>query len=181
MIIPKCERLKEVYAYVRQHFDIHTQADFAKALNMTRPALSAAMNGNEAYLTENLFRKICGTFQGIFNLDYLLTGRGELTLQENKKDVTQISDSRNVTNDPHLDLSSFINAIIAAKDAEIAAKDALIAEKDNRLAEKDEYIASLKSEIKLLQKSIAESQLDNIEKYPYSIGAAEAESATIRG
>ena len=43
---------------------------------------SSAMNGNEAYLTDSLFNKICAAFQGLFNLDYLLTGDGRLLLDE---------------------------------------------------------------------------------------------------
>ncbi len=127
------------------------------------------MHGNEKNLTDKLFTTICEAFH-VFNLDYLLTGRGELTLPENKKDVTQISDSRNVTQDSHLDISSVINAIIAAKDA-------VIAEKDKRLAEKDEYIASLKSEIKHLQRTIAEHNFDSLKNYPFQMGAAEPSEA----
>jgi hypothetical protein len=74
----KQERLKEVYNHLRSHFGIHTQIDFAEAIHITRPALSSAMNGNEAYLTKNLFQKICASYPGVFNLDYLLTSKGEL-------------------------------------------------------------------------------------------------------
>ena len=48
----KQERLKEVYDHLRSYFGIHTQIDFAEAIRITRPALSSAMNGNEAYLTK---------------------------------------------------------------------------------------------------------------------------------
>ena len=77
----KQDRLKEVYEYVRAHYDVHTQADFAEVLSLTRPALSAAMNGNEAYLTDNLFKRICAAYQGVFNLDYLKTGKGMLLME----------------------------------------------------------------------------------------------------
>ena len=53
MIKQKQERLREVYEHLRQHFGVHTQIDFAKVLGLTRPAISAAMNGNDAYLTDN--------------------------------------------------------------------------------------------------------------------------------
>ena len=90
MIKPKQERLREVYEHLRQHFGVHTQIDFAKVLGLTRPAISAAMNGNEAYLTDNLFKRICAAYQGVFNLDYLLTGNGQLlTIQEAKPSETE--------------------------------------------------------------------------------------------
>ena len=78
----KQERLKEVYNHLRSYFGIHTQIDFAEAIRITRPALSSAMNGNEAYLTKNLFQKICAAFPGVFDLDYLLTGKGSLLVVE---------------------------------------------------------------------------------------------------
>ncbi len=71
-------RLHEVFAHVRKHYDIHTQEDFAQYIGYGRTSISAAMNGNEKYLSANLFRSICDKFPGIFNLDYLLTGEGEL-------------------------------------------------------------------------------------------------------
>lgn len=76
------ERLNEVYQYLRQHHGIHTKTEFADAIQMKRPGLYSAMNGNEAYLTDSLFNKICAAFQGLFNLDYLLNGDGRLLLDE---------------------------------------------------------------------------------------------------
>lgn len=83
----KQDRLKEVYSYLRDHKGIHTQTDLAAALRITQPAMSAAMNGNQAYLTKNLFQKICAAFPGEFNLDYLLTGEG--TLLENNSHLLE--------------------------------------------------------------------------------------------
>ena len=85
------ERLKEVYEYLRCHCGIHTQTDMANAIQMTRPAMSAAMNGNEKYLTKSLFMKICATFPGVFNLDYLLTGTGTLLATKEKAEPTPVS------------------------------------------------------------------------------------------
>jgi transcriptional regulator with XRE-family HTH domain len=72
------KRLKEVYEYVRRFFGIHTQEDFAKSLHKSRNAVTLALNGNEKYLTDNLFTNICEAFQGVFDLNYLLTGDGTL-------------------------------------------------------------------------------------------------------
>ena len=85
------ERLKEVYEYLRYHYSIHTQTDMANAIQMTRPAFSAAMNGNEKYLTKSLFMKICAAFPGVFNLDYLLNGTGTLLAQQEKAEPTPVS------------------------------------------------------------------------------------------
>lgn len=61
----KQDILKEVYDHLRAYHGLHTQTEFAAALHITRPVLSSAMNGNEAYLTKNLFQKICAAYPGI--------------------------------------------------------------------------------------------------------------------
>ena len=76
------ERLNEVYEYVRNHFPIHTQVDFAEKLKYHRTYISSAMHGNEKNLTDKLFTNICEAFPGVFDLDYLLTGKGSLLTTE---------------------------------------------------------------------------------------------------
>ena len=92
----KQDILKEVYDHLRAHHGLHTKTDFAAALHITRPVLSSAMNGNKAYLTKNLFQKICAAYPGIFNLDYLLTGRGELLLPIPRPEGQPVNDVKEV-------------------------------------------------------------------------------------
>lgn len=73
------QRLNEVYEHLRHKGNVHTQEDFATLIGAKRPGISAALNGNELYLTDSLFKKICYAFPDTFNLRYLLTGEGELT------------------------------------------------------------------------------------------------------
>lgn len=77
-MIERQKRLKESYDHLRKIYDIHTQNDLAKALKKSRNSITLALNGDERYLTDKLFINICDTFPGVFNLDYLLTGEGEL-------------------------------------------------------------------------------------------------------
>ena len=80
------KRLIEVYDHLRKHFGIHTKTGFAEALEYGRTSMSAAINGNEDYLTDDLFENICEKYPGVFNLDYLLNGTGDLlTPQEDVK------------------------------------------------------------------------------------------------
>ena len=85
------DRLKEAYDYLRYQHGIHTQMEMANALQITRSSFSAAMNGNEKYLTKSLFMKICAAFPGVFNLDYLLTGTGTLLATKEKTEPTPVS------------------------------------------------------------------------------------------
>lgn len=80
------ERLNQVYRHLFAHFGIKSQIMFAKELHVQRSALSAAMNGNKAYLTGNLFTKICAAFPNVFNYNYLVNGEGDLlTVEEDVK------------------------------------------------------------------------------------------------
>lgn len=81
-MIERQKRLHEVYEYLRENSGIHTQIDFAEALKYSRVYISAAMNGKKKNLTDKLFTHICETFPGTFNLQYLLTGEGELLEQK---------------------------------------------------------------------------------------------------
>lgn len=80
------KRLIEVYEHLRRYFGIHTKIGFAEALKYGRTSISAAMNGDEKYLTDSLFKNICDTYKGVFDLNYLLTGEGQLlTIEEEVK------------------------------------------------------------------------------------------------
>lgn len=72
------KRLIEAYDYLRNHKGIHTKTQFSEAIQYGRTSLSAAMNGNESYLTRGLFENICNAFPETFNLDYLMEGKGTL-------------------------------------------------------------------------------------------------------
>lgn len=85
-MIEKQKRLHEVYEHLRKFFGVHTQIDFAESLKYSRVYISAAMNGNEKNLTDKLFKKICDAYPGVFDLNYLLTGEGQLlTIEEEVK------------------------------------------------------------------------------------------------
>ena len=152
------ERLIEVYEYLRNHYGIHTKTQFASKLNITQPALSSAMNGNESYLTDNLFKRICAAYQGVFNLDYLLTGNGELLL-EHLEPEQQSSEP--------IDHSSLVNALLASKDETIASHQRTIAALEQQISTDQQLIASLRQQIDYLKTRT------QIPDYPFNIGVAD--------
>ena len=161
MIKPKQERLREVYEHLRQHFGVHTQIDFAKALGLTRPAISSAMNGNEAYLTDNLFKRICAAYQGVFNLEYLLTGNGQLlTIKEEVKSEQIVKESS------QQQPSSYIDKLIASLEKQV--KD-----KDDQLADKDRIIKLLEQKIEVLEAMQHIDSSDPLKDYPFTPGVAD--------
>jgi transcriptional regulator with XRE-family HTH domain len=158
------DRLNEVYEHLRKHFGIHTKTQFAAVLKITQPALSSAMNGNEAYLTNNLFKRICAEYQGVFNLDYLLTGNGQLlTIQEEVKSE-QIEKEFNPQQP-----SSYIDKLIASLEKQV--KD-----KDDQLADKDRIIKLLEQKIEVLEAMQHIDSTNPLKGYPFHIGAAEGEN-----
>ena len=157
------DRLNEVYEHLRNHFGIHTKTQFAAVLKITQPALSSAMNGNDAYLTDNLFKRICAAYQGVFNLDYLLTGNGQLlTIQEEVKSE-QIEKESNLQQP-----SSYIDKLIASLEKQV--KD-----KDDQLADKDRIIKLLEQKIEVLEAMQHLDSTNPLKGYPFNIGAAEGE------
>lgn len=202
----KQERLKEVYNHLRNHFGVHTQIDFAEAIRITRPALSSAMNGNEAYLTKNLFQKICAAYPGVFNLDYLLTGDGDLlTLEEEvrsnefEKQMTQQNNIPPATDQTYF-MSKVIESIETSHAQQVASLNQQIATLNSQLADRksiidlqadkinlqDDKIKSQADEIARLQKVIDDIRVMpssyDIEEYirnnPFSVGVADHPDTT---
>ena len=195
----KQERLMEVYEYARAHCGVHTKSEMAIRLHITQPAFSYAINGNEAYLTKNLFQKVCAAFPGVFNLDYLLTGQGELLMPAGAQpEPTTPKPSASVDVDfYHKALENYSNMVAdLRKDKEYFQQ--LVLDKDSALMENNEqvvamrtHIAKLETElehtkntlaavrknydqqvetIKLLQAALAQYKSD---KFPYSTGVAD--------
>lgn len=159
------DRINEVYEYVRSHFPVHTKNDFADKLKYHRTYISSAMHGNEKYLTDKLFMNICETFPNVFNLDYLLTGNGQLlTIQEEVKSE-QIEKESN----PQLPLS-YIDKLIASLEKQV--KD-----KDDQLADKDRIIKLLEQKIEVLEAMQHLDSTNPLKGYPFAIGAADSDNS----
>ena len=83
------KRLIEVYEHLRRYYGIHTKTGFAEALKYGRTSMSAAMNGDEKYLTDSLFKNICEAYKGVFDLNYLLIGNGQLITHEEDARISE--------------------------------------------------------------------------------------------
>ena len=171
----RAKRLNEVYKYLFAHSNINSKTNFADVLGIQRTGLSAAMNGSKANLTDNLFSKICSKFP-IFNLDYLLTGNGQLLTINEEVKAQEIEKHYG-----GIDQSSLINALIAKSDEAIASlkrelqtKDDLIQSLRDQLAEKDQRIAEQKARLVDYRKIIDSHDL--ISDFHFPVGVAEKPS-----
>ena len=170
------KRLIEVYEHLRRYFGIHTNSGFAESIHYGRTSLSAAMNGNEEYLTDNLFKTICETYDGIFNLDYLLNGNGQLLTLH--KEVKSEEFEKQFIPKP-IDQSSLVNAALAGKDdaieslkRELSTKDELIKSLRDQLAAKDQLIAEQKARL-IDYRRIIDSRDSTLANYPFPFGVAD--------
>lgn len=71
------ERLRKVFDYLVFKGLFTTQAEFASEIGINKSNLSSALNGNEKYLSDALFRKITALYDEI-SLSWLLYGEGEM-------------------------------------------------------------------------------------------------------
>ena len=107
----KQKRLQELYDHLRRWYGIHTQTDFANSMRYSRNAISLALNGNEKYLTDSLFKNICEAYPGVFDLDYLLTGKGSLLTTEEEvhnEDLEKLSQTIDQSSLVDIDIESVV-------------------------------------------------------------------------
>ena len=74
----KRERLTFIFEQARVAGLAKTQGDFARILDINRSVLSAALNGNETYLTDNLMRKAEKFYDENFDSDGSKMTKGTL-------------------------------------------------------------------------------------------------------
>ena len=164
------KRLNEVYEHLRKFYGIHTQSDFANALRKSRNAITLALNGDEKYLTDKLFKNICEAYKGVFDLNYLLTGEGDLlTLEEEVHN----EEHEKLYNPQPIDQSSLVNALLASKDETIDSLKSRIADLQRTIADKEEINKVRDTRILELERRIAQINADDLSKYPYTFGVAE--------
>lgn len=99
------DRLKKAYDYLVYEKLINNQQDLASAMKYSRASISKALNGYEGYLTESFLKKFNETFNNIFNLDWLITGEGNM-MANNSNKLAEEPDSVNIHHVPLLPLSA---------------------------------------------------------------------------
>ena len=134
------KRLMEVYEHLRRFYGIHTKTGFAESLHYGRTSMSAAMNGDEKYLTDKLFANICDVYPGVFNLEYLLTGVGGLLVDRETVTTGDIFKNENLMGQEKM------------FDALLRSKDETIEELRGRVADLKQQVADLRQQVALMTK-----------------------------
>ena len=80
------DRLKKAIRYIKGSTEYANQTLIAEKIDFGRTNLSAALNGEEKYLTEGLISKVTNAFPEI-NQEWLLTGEGEMIIEEEEDEL----------------------------------------------------------------------------------------------
>ena len=74
------KRLNEVFLYIRKNTEYVNQTLFAQKIGEPRSNFSAALNGNEKYMTEGVVKKVVAAFPEI-DKEWLLSGKGSMFVE----------------------------------------------------------------------------------------------------
>ena len=160
-MLERQKRLNEVYEHLHNYFGVHTKGEFADIIKYARAYVSSALNGNEKYLTDKLFTNICEAYPGVFNLNYLLTGNGQLlTIREEVAN----EELEKQFNPPQP--TSYVDKLITSLEKQI--KD-----KDDQLADKDRIIKLLEQKIEVLEAMQHIDSSNPLKDHPFTLGVAD--------
>ena len=155
----------------------YTQKDIVEAAGLSQNAISKVKTGqNNA--GDDTINKLCNAFK--LNPDFFYHGSEKFTLEEIDRPNTYSIDSSSAFNAAiaaHVRIIDTLESQLAAKEnemqARLADKEARIQSLERTIADKEEIIRSRDSRIALLERKLADVNLQDISRYPFSIGAAE--------
>lgn len=78
----KKERFNDAYDYLTWRRIIRVQEDLAKAMHSSQANVSQALKGEPRVLTDKFIKRFAAAFPGLFNLEWLLTGTGNMLLAD---------------------------------------------------------------------------------------------------
>lgn len=153
------DRFNKAFAYLQGEQIIKGQKDLAEKLGATPGNISKALSGDKRALTNNLMKRFCEAFPGMFNLRWLILGEGNMlqapvVTQEPMKPV-EVGDDKDETikglRSENMALINTINKLIdelAAMRGEINAIKAHINIQTYHVASGDVNPAALNDELK---------------------------------
>lgn len=166
------ELFKKALDWLYSEGKVADQRELSLKTEINEVTISRILNDKVKEPSESTLRKFNAAFNHIFNMDYF---RG--------KDVPMLVDSGQLStnnNTHNIDVSSAINAAISAYVQLIETKDDVIAEKDARIValeqiiiDKEKIIKEKDARIAYIERQLTAIQLNEIDKYPFSIGAAD--------
>lgn len=151
----KKERIQKAYNYLFANGLIHSVTDLANKLGRARPGVNNAMNGDLKYLNDTFIKHFVRTFP-IFSLKWLLTGDGNMLLNE----------SSEVKESP----------VVSSCDREVEYLRSQLELSGQRIADLQKTISTQETLIAVLQARIADLQTS--EPFFFTPGVAEVTTKT---
>ena len=144
----RSEILNEVYEHLRNHYGIHTQGGFADAIGYSRPVISSALNGNDDNITDKMLRSINNKFPSLFDIDYLLTGEGQLLKVE--EHVAKVAhDDRSATIKPAPPVTPASTTEVHAEVQTLLDRALSISRRNEEMVERLMFAASQNKEVQI--------------------------------
>ena len=166
-------RLKQAIEWLKSNKQMRYM-DIAKSMGMAESSFSRGLKRCEQRVDSNFVIKFHQATGEIFSLDWLLNGTGDKFASAEK-----LQEQKEPQPSAALDLSTYINALLAKSDEtiaslkrELAAKDEIIQSKDDRIADLTKLAEERLHRIAELRRIIEANNI-NISAYSFPIGAAE--------
>ena len=142
----KKERFLKAYEYLKKYGIVNTQLDVATKIGAYSQNISRVFSGDDKYLTSSFLNKFNNAFNNIFNIEWLLTGEGEMLSPT--ADPTSIINSNNtVQNNSTMSIGN--------KELEKELME-MIKRKDDQIDRKDEQIKEQAQQINTLLRLLGE-------------------------
>lgn len=179
------QRLKQAIVWLKQNKNM-LQLDIAEKMSMTTVGLSRGIARCKEKNDEDFVIKFHQATGEIFSLDWLLYGTGEKFTADCKRqnnlspatDQTYLMSKMFETllkpiEAAHAETVAALNQQIAEKQSRIESLERTIANLERTVSDKDALIRARDTRILDLERRLAQSNADDLSKYPFTIGAAE--------
>lgn len=173
----------EIIQFLKREYG-YTQEFIVQKAKLGKSSISKITNGSN--VGDKTINKLCEAFKQL-NPDFFYGRSPYKTIREKKEAemeaelkktqgyITNMDDKPALP--PAFDFSLMIEhavkAATAYADQTIATLKSQLADKEKMLADKDDIIATLKARISDLERTIANDHLADIDRYPFTMGAAE--------
>ena len=174
VISPVYMRMKQAVTWLKQNKNL-LQKDIAEKMGMTDVAFSNGMKRLQQKFDEEFIIKFQQATDEVFSLEWLMDGTGD-------KFASKTIPQQQQPAPMNVDLSSYINALIAKSDEtiaslkrELATKDEIIETKNQRINDLEKLAEERLHRIAELRRVIdANSMMD----YPFPVGTADPQDNT---
>lgn len=160
---------------LKRNHGITSQLELARRMGTNKDTITNILHYRTP-VTEDIITKLQTASGCIFNLQWL-RGESNVMFAVDVKKMT--GDTAEEVSQLSPDMSSLINAIIAAKDDAITSLKRELASKDETISTKDALINTLQQQVSDLRAQLA-IQKGLSDGYPYPAGVAERDQRTAK-